>query len=76
MATTENPDNGKTLHDFQINKALGAFLLFFAAVVLASIFLTDTGIGKLTNLGAGVVIGGIGGAMFLQGLRAEQRRNR
>ncbi len=76
MAATENPDDGKTLHDFQINKALGAFLLFFAAVVLVSIFFTDTGIGKLTNLGAGVVIGGIGGLMFLKGLQAERRRAR
>ena len=46
----------------QINKALGAFLVFFGLVVLVSIFFTDTGIGKLTNLGAGAVIGGIGAA--------------
>ena len=76
MAATENPDDAKTLHSYQINRALGAFLLFFALVVLVSIFFTDTGIGKLTNLGAGVVIGGIGGVMFLQGLRAERRRAR
>jgi len=74
MAATENPDQGKALHDFQINKALGAFLLSFAAVVLAAIFFTDTGIGKLTNLGAGVVIGTIGGAMFLHGFRAGRKR--
>ncbi len=76
MAVTENPDDAKTLHDFQINKALGAFLLFFALVVLVSIFFTDTGIGKLTNLGAGAVIGGIGGVMFLKGLHTERRRAR
>ena len=74
MAATENPDDAKTLHDFQINKALGAFLLFFALVVLVAIFFTDTGIGKLTNLGAGVVIGGIGGAMFLHGLRTGRKQ--
>ncbi len=74
MAATENPGDAKTLQDFQINRALGAFLLFFALVVLVSIFFTDTGIGKLTNLGAGVVIGGIGGVMFFQGLRAGRRQ--
>jgi hypothetical protein len=57
-------------------KALGAFLLFFAAVVLVSIFFTDTGIGKLTNLGAGAVIGVIGGAMFLKGLAADRKQPR
>jgi hypothetical protein len=74
MAATENPDDAKTLHDFQIYKALGAFLLFFGFVVLASIFFTDTGIGKLTNLGAGAVIGGIGGLMFWKGLRAGRKQ--
>lgn len=73
MAATENRDDARTLHSSQINKALGAFLLFFAAVVLLSVFFTDTGIGKLTNLGAGVVIGGIGGAMFLKGLWDSQK---
>ncbi len=74
MVATENQDQARTLHDAQIHKALGSFLLFFAVVVLVSIFLTDTGIGKLTNLGAGAVIGGIGGAMFVKGLRAGRRR--
>jgi hypothetical protein len=74
MAATGNQDKARTLQEAQINKALGAFLLFFALVVLASIFLTDTGIGKLTNLGAGTVIGGIGGLMFLQGLRAGRKQ--
>jgi len=74
MAATDNQDDGKTLHDSQINKALGAFLLFFAAVVLLSVFFTDTGIGKLTNLGAGAVIGLIGGAMFLRGLQTGRKQ--
>ncbi len=76
MAAMENQDDARTLHDSQMNKALGAFLLFFAAVVLVSIFFTDTGIGKLTNLGAGAVIGIIGGLMFLKGLGAERKRSR
>ena len=76
MAATGNQDDARTLHDSQMYKALGAFLLFFAAVVLVSIFFTDTGIGKLTNLGAGAVIGVIGGAMFLKGLAADRKRPR
>jgi hypothetical protein len=52
------------LHDAQINNALGIFLVFFGLVVLVSIFFTDTDIGRLTNLGAGAVIAGIGAAMI------------
>lgn len=73
MAATENQDEARTLHDFQINTALGSFLLFFALVVLVSIFWTDTCIGRLTNLGAGAVIGGIGGVMLVKGLRGRRR---
>jgi uncharacterized membrane protein len=76
MAATENQDEARTLHDSQMNKALGAFLVFFALVVLVSIFFTDTGIGKLTNLGAGTVIGLIGGVMLLKGLRTDRSRSR
>ena len=70
MTAIDNQDEARTLHDPQIYKALGTFLLFFAAVVLASILFTDTGIGRLTNLGAGAVIGAIGGAMVYKGIRA------
>jgi len=73
MAATEKPDDPKILHESQMNTALGAFLLFFGFVVLVSIFFTDTGIGQLTNLGAGAVISGIGGLMFLKGLRAGRK---
>jgi len=61
------------LHDAQIHNALGAFLVFFGLVVLASIFFTDTGIGKLTNLGAGAIIGGIGAAMMYKAHRLKSR---
>lgn len=74
MAATENQEEAGALHEAQINRALGSFLLFFALVVLVAIFWTDTGIGKLTNLGAGAVIGGVGGIMLLKGLRAGRRR--
>lgn len=73
MANSENQGEVKSLRDSQINKALGSFLLFFALVVLFAILFTDTGIGKLTNLGAGAVIGVIGGAMLWKGLRTSRR---
>ena len=61
---------------FQINKALGSFLLFFALAVRGSIFFTATSIGKLTNLCGGAVIGGIGGAMGLKGPRPGPKQLR
>ena len=74
MAATENQDGAKTLRAPQINKALGLFLLIFASVLLVAILFTETMIGRVTNLAAAVVIGGIGGAMFLSGLRADRRQ--
>ncbi len=74
MAKAPNHDDARVLHDVQINNALGAFLVFFGLVVLVSIFFTDTGIGKVTNLGAGVVIGGIGAAMILKARRLKRSR--
>jgi hypothetical protein len=73
MAEAPNQDDPRVLHDVQINNALGAFLVFFGLVVLASILFTDTGIGKLTNLGAGAVIGGIGAAMMYKARRLKKR---
>ena len=72
MAEAPNHNDARVLHDVQINNALGAFLVFFGLVVLVSIFFTDTGIGKLTNLGAGVVIGGIGAAMIYKARRLKK----
>jgi len=66
MAATEDQDKSRTLQEAQISKALGLFLLVFALVVLVSILFTDTGIGKLTNLGAGIVLAAIGGIMLLR----------
>ncbi len=63
MMEAPNHNDSRVLHDAQINRALGAFLVFFGLVVLISILFTETGIGKLTNLSAGAVISGIGAAM-------------
>lgn len=64
MTEPPSQDDRRVLHDAQINNALGIFLVFFGLVVLVSIFFTDTDIGRLTNLGAGAVIAGIGAAMI------------
>ena len=50
----------------QINMALGTFVCFFASVVLVSIFFTETLIGKMTNLGAGLILLAIGIIMILR----------
>jgi len=74
MTEVPNHDEARVLHDVQINMALGTFLAFFGLVVLVSIFFTDTWIGKLTNLGAGVVIAGIGAAMICKARRLRKLR--
>jgi len=74
MAATEDQDKSRTLQEAQISKALGLFLLVFALVVLVSILFTDTGIGKLTNLGAGIVLAAIGGIMLLRGRKTGRKQ--
>ncbi len=49
----------------QINRALGFFICFFSAIVLVSIFLTETFVGKMTNLVAGLIFGVIGIIMIV-----------
>jgi len=64
MEISEKPDESQQkLQTAQINRALGVFLLFFAAIIGMSIFFTNTTVGKLTNLAAGGIIGLIGGIM-------------
>jgi len=59
----------------QINMALGAFVCFFASVVLVSIFFTETLVGKMTNLGAGLILVAIGIIMILRSKKAENTSN-
>ena len=49
-----------------INRALGFFICFFSAVVLVSIFLTETFVGKMTNLAAGLIFAVIGIIMIVK----------
>ena len=62
------------MQEAQINRALGVFMLFFATIILVSIFFTSTRIGKLTNLGAGAMIGLIGGVLFYRAHASTKRR--
>jgi hypothetical protein len=75
MADHQEPDTRQApMQEAQINRALGVFMLFFAAIILVSILFTDTTIGKLTNLGAGGIIGLIGGVMFWRAHAATKKQ--
>ncbi|MBC8469511.1 MAG: hypothetical protein H8D56_08570 [Planctomycetes bacterium] len=63
----ELADKGRTENRMgQINRALGLFICFFSAVVLVSIFLTETFVGKMTNLVAGLIFAVIGIIMVVK----------
>jgi len=49
----------------QINNALGIFISFFGIIVSVAIFFTETFIGQMTNLVAGVLLFSIGLGMIL-----------
>lgn len=63
---TTNKEESQKAQMAQINRALGIFLLFFSAVILVAVFFTDTFVGKMTNLTAGLILGLIGAILFLQ----------
>ncbi|TFH00234.1 MAG: hypothetical protein E4H13_08000 [Calditrichales bacterium] len=54
----------------QINRVIGNFILFFGVVILVAIFFTETFIGQMTNLVAGIILCAIGGGMVLFANRA------
>ena len=60
--TDEIKGKDKSAH---INKVLGLFILYFGIVIIGATFYTETLIGQLTNLVAGIVLLGIGVAMVL-----------
>jgi len=68
----QTPRESEQVRMSQINTALGAFVCFFGSVVLFSIFFTETFVGKMTNLGAGLILMAIGIIMIL---RARQSSN-
>ena len=63
----ELTDKGRTENRMgRINRALGFFICFFSAVVLVSISLTETFVGKMTNLVAGLIFAVIGIIMIVK----------
>lgn len=63
----EQTEKVQTQHTMgQINRALGLFICFFGAIVLVSMFFTETFVGKMTNLGAGLILIAIGIIMILR----------
>ena len=40
----------------QINKVLGIFVVYFGIVIIGATFFTDTFVGQMTNLFAGIVL--------------------
>ena len=62
---TETP--GKEVEKYngaRINRALGIFMLFFSAVIIIAVLFTETFLGKMTNLIAGLILGLVGGILF------------
>jgi hypothetical protein len=56
------------LQQAQINRALGIFMLAFSSIVIISIFFTETFVGKMTNLVAGLIMASIALAMLLKSM--------
>ena len=74
MTDHQEPETQQAgMQEAQINRALGVFMLCFAVIILVAICFTETTIGKLTNLGAGGIIGLIGGIMFYRAHAATKR---
>ena len=57
----------------QINNALGLFILFFGIVVISAMFFTDTFIGQMTNMVAGILLSIIGLGMVLVARKTIKR---
>jgi hypothetical protein len=69
---TTNKEDSQKAQMAQINRALGVFLLFFSAVIFVAVFFTESFIGKMTNLTAGLILGLIGTLLFLQTKRNRE----
>jgi uncharacterized membrane protein len=74
MTDEEQMNRHQELQEAQINRALGAFLLFFSLIIFVSCLFTETTVGKLTNLAAGGIIGLIGGLMVYRSRSARNAR--
>ena len=68
---TLNKEESQKDQMVQINRALGIFLLFFSSLIIVSVFFTETFVGKMTNLAAGLILTFIGALLFLQTKRSR-----
>lgn len=73
---TTGKEASQKIQAAQINRALAIFLLFFSSVVIIAIFFTETRVGKLTNLSAGLVLALIGAVLFLRSKKTPESRER
>ena len=62
-------EKAENIKNAKINKVLGMFILFFGTVILVAIFFTETFMGQMTNLVAGLILVLIGGGMMYQSNR-------
>ena len=67
---TASKENSQRLQLAQINGALAVFLLFFSAVVIIAVFFTETLVGKMTNLTAGLILALIGAVLIWRSRKA------
>ena len=68
---TTNTEEIQKAQMAQINRALAVFLLFFSSVILIAVFFTDTFVGKMTNLAAGLILALVGALLFWQTKRSR-----
>ena len=53
----------------EINNALGLFILFFGIIIIGATFFTNTFVGQMTNVVAGIILFAIGLGMVLKAKR-------
>lgn len=62
----EKIEEEKIIRDANINNALGIFILVFGIIIIISSIFTETSIGQMTNLIAGILLGLIGFGMIVK----------
>ena len=62
-------EKAEQIKSAKINNVLGKFIIFFGMVILVAIFFTETFVGQMTNLVAGLLLVLIGGGMMFQSSR-------
>ena len=66
----------KIIRDANINIALGIFILVFGIIIIISSIFTETSIGQMTNLIAGILLGLIGFGMIVKSKKDINKINR